>query len=320
MITIAIPLYNGEKYIRDTLHSIIRQTIGVATVIIIDDASTDKSFEIINEIKSQENVTNFQYVKNEINIGYLQNWNKCFNLCATKYLIILHQDDVLKTNAVHGLFNFLSSHPDVALVGGGEDFIDEYGQIIVTRKPGNTRLYNTGEIYEFVTNQNSYIACSSVMFDMEKVQNVGYFDTDVIGADELYWPKVLMKYPIAILGESLIFRRIHPEQTEYKDFILLEKQSLEIHRKFYRILEYEQREQYKISLKLFLDYKFASGWIGIVATNVAKQGYFFISIKYIIRAIRINPSIIFHFPKMWKSFAKMLVYLFRFYVKKINHL
>ena len=203
----------------------------------------------------------------------------------------------------------MQSNPDIALAGGYEDFIDVNGDLKVIKKPKSTRIYQIGEIYEFVKRHGSYIACSSVIFDMDKINKVGYFDTDVIATDELYWPKVLSKYPIVVLGESLIYRRSHKDQTEYAHFVEYEKEAMTIYEKFKRIADYEKRTDFGKKILRLLQFKFSKAWIGIAA-NVAKQGYKIIPFKYIGRAILINPAIILHFPKMWKSFVKMGLFLF----------
>lgn len=306
-ITLAIPVYNGAKFIEKAVYSVIKQTIVINKIIIVDDASNDNTPELVKDIKKKFPSRDIQYFKNNQNLGYPANWNRCFNLCKTIYLVILHQDDELIENAVEKQLYFFQNHPEVALVGGLEDFIDINGNVIKRNKRKQTRIYQKGQIYEFVTETGSYIPCSSVMFDMEKIIQVGYFDEDVIATDELYWPKILTKYPIAILGESLIYRRSHPGQTEYGDFVRYEEDAVEIYKKFNRIIDYEQRPELKGKVEKFLQYKFSRSWIGIAA-NVAKQGYRWIAVKYIFRAIRIKPSIIFYFPKMWKTFAKMLIF------------
>lgn len=310
MITVAIPVYNGEKFIEEAIKSVSDQTYPVREVIISDDCSMDASFYIIKSSQYKFSNLNLTYFKNSNNIGYAENWNRCFKYCKSKYLMILHQDDILKKHTVEILYNFLNANPDIALAGGYEDFINERGNIIKFKeKPDVTKIYTKGQIFEFVKNHNSYIACSSVMFDMEKINRVGYFDTDVIATDELYWPKVLSKYSIAILGESLIYRRSHPNQTEYNHFIKYEKEALKIYEKFKRVANYEERLFYKKKILNLLKWKFSKAWIGIAA-NVAKQGYKTIPFKYVRRAILINPLIIFYFPKMWKSFVKIIVFIF----------
>ena len=317
-VSVAIPIYNGAKFLERAINSVLNQSKKVHDIIIVDDASTDNSSEVIQSIKSKNPQTDIKYYRNETNIGYSANWNKCFEYCKTKYLLILHQDDMLKTNAFETLYNFLQINPDYAIVGAYEEYINENDEIISSKKLLKTRYYEKGQVYEFVVNHGSYIACSSVMFDMEKIKKVGYFDEDVIATDELYWPKVLTKYPIAILGEKLIFRGIHKNQTEYAHFVQYEKDAFDIYKKFQRIIVYESREPYKKKLAKFLKLKFSKGWISIIAVGLAKQGYKIIPIKYIYRAVKLNPAIIFYFPKMWKSFGKLIVFLIGFKNKNIS--
>jgi len=305
LVTVAIPAYNGARYLESAVQSVINQDYPVSEIFIVDDNSTDNTYETVEKLKIEINNQNINYYKNIENIGYPKNWNRCFELCKTRFLIILHQDDELKKHCISKQLNFFEKRETIALVGGLEDGIDSEGRLIKNQAKRETKIFEKGKIFEFVTQTGSYIPCSSVMFDMEKIRKVGYFDEDVIATDELYWPKVLAKYPIAVLGESLINRRAHPDQTEYGDFIRFEKEALNIYRKFQRIMDYEEREEYKKKIKAFLAFKFSRSWVGHIAPNVAKRGKRWLAIKYIGKAIKIKPTIIFYFPRLWKSFIKM---------------
>lgn len=307
MVTVAIPVFNGENFLESAVLSVIQQSHPVNTIIICDDASTDNSRLVIKSLQKQFSDKLIKYYCNPSNIGYPSNWNKCFEYCETKYLLILHQDDMLKPFTVKRLFEFLENNPEFALVAGYEDFIDAEGKMIKINIPRDNKFYKKGEIFEFVTNHGSYIACSSVMFNMEKIRKVGFFDEDTIATDELYWPKVLAQYPIAVLGEILIDRRSHKDQTEYGDFIKYEKDAVEIYKKFKRIADYEKRSKLKKKILKYLKYKFSKGWIGIAA-HVAKRGHRIIAMKYIARSIYINPLIIFYLPRMWKTIGKIFVF------------
>jgi len=308
-VTVAIPVYNGARFLASAVQSIIRQDYPVSKIIIIDDYSTDNTDEIVEKLKKELNNQKIIYFKNNENIGYPKNWNRCFEICKTRFLIILHQDDELKKHCISAQLNFFEKHETIALVGGLEDGIDSEGRLIKKQEKRETKIFEKGKIFEFVTQTGSYIPCSSVMFDMEKIRKVGYFDEDVIATDELYWPKVLAKYPIAIVGESLINRRAHPDQTEYGDFIRYEKEALNIYNKFQRIIDYEEREEYKKKIKTFLAFKFARSYIGIIAPNIAERGHRWLAIKYIGKAIKIKPTIVFYFPRLWKSFVKLIYYI-----------
>ena len=316
MVTVAIPTYNGEKFIEYALKSVLDLSYPVQDIIIMDDASEDRTIQIIQKIQVQFPQKNVRYFINHQNMGYPINWNKCFEYCTTDYLLILHQDDMLKKNIIHKYLDFFNHHAEIALVGSQEDYINENGKSINKKDTIPNQIYAKNEIYEFVSQTGSYIPCSSVMFNMRKIRKVGFFDTDVIATDELYWPRVLTEYSIAVLGESLIYRRIHPGQTANGDFIKYDKKAIEFYEKFFRMIDYETRPKYQKRLTSFLKYKFSSSYIRCIAVSVAKNGERYIAIKYIGRAIRIYPQIILEFPKMLRSFARILTYFFDFRKQK----
>ncbi|MGK9369485.1 glycosyltransferase family 2 protein [Melioribacter sp. Ez-97] len=291
MVTVAIPVYNGKKFIRNAIDSILKQRNLVKSIFVIDDASNDGIDDIIKEYQSKTEI--IEYYKNPTNLGYPKNWNNCFYHCKTKYLIILHQDDELTLNSIEKLINFIQNHPDVALVGGLEDFIDEKGRLISKSHTKETKIFQKGQIYEFVKETGSYIPCSSVMFDMEKIRNVGFFDENYLATDELFWPKVLTKFPIAILGESLILRRIHPEQTEYSDFANKFDKIIEAAKEQYHIASYEENLfQRRKTLKI-LQEKASRNCIRIAYKVFKTQKDFYTALRYLKVAWKEYPKIFF---------------------------
>lgn len=309
MITVAIPTYNGSAFLEQTVESVILQTLEVEGILIIDDASEDNTVKKAREIIEKYSNSKMSLFINEKNIGYQANWNRCFDLCKTKYLVILHQDDMLKRNSCERLVTFHKDHPALALAGGHEEFCNELGAPLKQKTTFKSeRIFAKGQIYEFINETGSYIACSSVMFNMEKIKEVGGFEVDVSGTDELYWPRVLTKYPIAVLGSRLILRRIHPEQAEYRSFISDEKDAIKIFQRFKKLVLLEERIQYRRKILHYLRKKFFVGYIGIIATSLAKQGYTGLSIKYFFKAFRIYPAGFYLLPVLWKSTLKIVYF------------
>jgi glycosyltransferase involved in cell wall biosynthesis len=302
MITVAIPAYNGENYLRDAVLSIINQTKEVETILIIDDASKDNTQKIIYEIKNLYYNYNIKSFRNDNNLGYQKNWNKCFEYCKTKYLVVLHQDDMLVNNSIEKQLLFMQNNPSVALVGGKETYV--YGVSKITSSPkvvSNNKIYKKGEIYEFVLNEGSYIPCSSVIFNMEKINKIGYFATDVLGTDELYWPGVLSKFPIAILGESLIYRRIHPGQTinidaveKFNDIIAGANRQLQI------IPYYDSRVELRPKIIKSLRLKFSRNSMNVFESFINVESRRNIALKYFVQAFKFYPFI-FTTKSFWKS-------------------
>lgn len=211
-VTVAIPVYNGERYIPDALQSIILQTREVDHILVCDNQSTDNTVSIVKKFIKDYPEKSIQLHQNKKNIGVHNNFNKCMELCSTDYLLILGSDDKLKTDAIKKLAGFLNENPEYGLVGGHVDFIDEYGKLMGETSEKNTLLFKKGQILEYIEKTNLFIQHSTVMLHMQHTRKVGYWDVRFIGCDERYYAAVLRQFPIARLGNSLVYQRLHKEQ------------------------------------------------------------------------------------------------------------
>jgi len=309
LITVAIPAFNGTAFIVQAVESIISQTIKVEHILIIDDASEDNTVKKVREIIKNYSLNKIDLVVNNKNVGYQGNWNRCFELCKTNYLVILHQDDMMMVDCCEKQLKFLNENKELALVGGREIQCNEVEvPIYYNNNIENDRIYNKGQIYEFITERSSYIPCSSVMFNMNLIKEVGGFEQGISGADELYWPKVLMVHPIGILGSDLILRRMHEGQAEYDSFINDERRALQIYKRFTKLSLLEERIEYRKRILIFLKKKFFIGYIAGIAPFLAKHGFIRLSLRYLVKAFRVYPAGSFILPTLWKSIIKILYY------------
>ena len=92
LVSVAIATYNGEKYIKEQIESILNQTYKNIEIIICDDNSTDNTIGIINEYFSKYN--NIKYFVNKNNLGLNNNFAKAIKLCTGEYIAISDQDDI----------------------------------------------------------------------------------------------------------------------------------------------------------------------------------------------------------------------------------
>jgi len=215
-VTVAIPVYNGEDFIGETLKSIIAQTRKVDHVLICDNQSTDNTLQIVNKIKNEHPDIEFQIHKNEENLGHRKNFNKCMELCNSDYLLILSCDDILRPHTIEKEIKCFKENPKVALVAGKYDMIDENGTFIGNNRkvdnPEDTVVFKKGEILEFIKKTASWVPQSMVLMKMKYIRQIGMFDDRYLGFDELYWPKVLQRFSFVILGEVMLDIRLHQKQ------------------------------------------------------------------------------------------------------------
>ena len=146
-VSILIPTYNREKIILETLSSAVRQTYKNTEVIVVDNKSTDNSYEIIKEFaKSYPNVRAYQ---NEKNIGPVRNWRRCLDYALGEYAKILWSDDLIAPDFIEKTLPYLEDHEDVGFVfTGTEIFNDDKGQRDRAYFIGETGIYDTGKYIE----------------------------------------------------------------------------------------------------------------------------------------------------------------------------
>ena len=122
MISIAMATYNGEKYLREQLDSILAQTIQDFELIVCDDCSTDSTARILREY--ERNDSRIKIFVNEENLGFKKNFEKVIGLCSGDYIALSDQDDIWLPEHLEILKNKIG---DKLLICGDDVVIDENG-------------------------------------------------------------------------------------------------------------------------------------------------------------------------------------------------
>jgi len=159
---------------------------------------------------------------------------------------------------------------------------------------------NTVTLEDSDSTNGTYIPCSSVMFDMDKINEVGYFETNILATDELFWPKILHKYPIAILGEGIMFRRNHPSQAEWSDFNNKPKEIVSAHKHFLKLENYENRIEYKKKIRKLINKKSTKNLLGISASVIRYYRNDKLAFWYIKQALKLDTVLPLKTNLFWK--------------------
>lgn len=125
MITTVIPVYNGERFLRETVESLLNQTRPPDRVIFLDNCSTDGTRDIFEEYKRP----GFEWRQNERNLGQIGNLNKAHEFATeTDYLHVLTDDDPIVPRFYEKMVGALASAPAPAMAFGAFEVIDDAGQ------------------------------------------------------------------------------------------------------------------------------------------------------------------------------------------------
>jgi len=108
IISVAMCTYNGEKYIRAQLESILSQTYQSFEIIIVDDCSADNTYKILEEFAKKD--ARIKCYRNDTNLGFNQNFQKAVSLALGNYIAISDQDDVWKPEKLEVLLEHIGNN------------------------------------------------------------------------------------------------------------------------------------------------------------------------------------------------------------------
>lgn len=124
-VTVLMPVYNGEKYLRKAMESILRQTYTDFEFLIINDGSTDRSVEIIESYQDSR----IRLIHNEKNIKLIATLNKGIELALGEYIARMDCDDISLPDRLAKQVAFMDTHPEIGVCGTWAKVIDENGNV-----------------------------------------------------------------------------------------------------------------------------------------------------------------------------------------------
>jgi glycosyltransferase involved in cell wall biosynthesis len=125
VVSLGMPVYNGDAYLREALDSLVGQTFADLDIIITDNASTDGTEEICRDFASRD--ARVRYHRLPKNIGAAPNFNHVFALSGSRYFKWCAHDDLISPNYVERCVAALEARPDAVLAFGRTEVIDEGG-------------------------------------------------------------------------------------------------------------------------------------------------------------------------------------------------
>ena len=202
MVSVIIPNYNSEKYLKDTLDSVIRQTYKDLEIIVIDDCSTDNWEEVIGQFSDER----IKVIKNEKNIGVSKTRNVGIENSNGEYIAFLDSDDVWEETKIEKQLNALEEN-DAVLVYTAVKYIEENGTPV---KSGFVYQVKNDISYKDLLKQN-VIACSSVLIKADVMKRY-MFEKSSLHEDYIAWLKMLKANEKFFgLNEALLMYRLRDD-------------------------------------------------------------------------------------------------------------
>jgi glycosyltransferase involved in cell wall biosynthesis len=133
-ISIILPVYNGQTFITDSVNSVLQQKYTDFEFLIIDDCSTDGSWEYLNSL----NDNRISLFRNEKNKGLFYNLNYLIKKSTSPIIKIWSQDDIMYENCIEEVITFHKKYPSIGFSYSNRDYIDSKGALIEINKIDNT--------------------------------------------------------------------------------------------------------------------------------------------------------------------------------------
>lgn len=128
LVSIILPVYNAETYLKDCIDSIVGQTYKNWELLLINDGSTDNSEQVI--LPFLKSGLAIKYIKQKTNSGIACCLNLAISQSEGKYIARMDADDLMVPVRLEHQVTYMEEHPDVGVLGSAVEFIDEKGNTI----------------------------------------------------------------------------------------------------------------------------------------------------------------------------------------------
>lgn len=201
LVSVILPVYNAEEYIRDCLQSLVNQTYANLEIIVINDGSTDNSEIIIRDFLNDPRLI---FISRP-NQGLVYSLNEGINLASGKYIARMDADDICNLSRICTQVDFFKRNPNYGLLGTRVKLINKDGNVIgKCFRPKYDKRIRTYSLY------GSPFAHPTVMFNLNVIpkDKLIYKDSCYPVEDLNLWLELISDYKCANLEDRLLYYRI----------------------------------------------------------------------------------------------------------------
>lgn len=128
LVSVCIPAYNNADTILETIQSVLTQTYQNLELIVVDDRSTDDTYQVVKTFAKQAGDDRLHLYQNEKNLGMAGNWNHCMELCKGDFIKLLCADDLIHETLLAREVEIMERYPEANLVQTDTRFVDMHGK------------------------------------------------------------------------------------------------------------------------------------------------------------------------------------------------
>lgn len=227
-ISVLTPVYNAENYIVESVESILNQSFKDFEYILLDDASTDNTPQIIKTLALKD--SRIKFITNEKNLYIAGNRNKALSLATGEYIVWQDADDISLLSRLEKQYEFMEKHLDVGICGSYLEFFSQEEGTTGVREYATSDKELRSKIFRY-----SPVAQPSAIIRKSVLDKVGDYDLSMPPAEDLDMSfRIGMVSKFANIPEVLVKYREHPSSATFKKLRTIEKHTLRARFKYFK--------------------------------------------------------------------------------------
>ncbi|MDD5449061.1 MAG: glycosyltransferase [Candidatus Omnitrophica bacterium] len=223
LVSVVMPVYNCEKYVGQALESVLSQKFEDFEIIIINDASIDRSEEVVRSYRDPRVV----FITNKERNGVTRSMNKAIRLSKAKYIVRMDGDDVCLPDRLSAQIQFMEKNQEVAVAGSWAQIIDK------DNKHKGILRYPTAPSFLHLLCSNLLnwpcIGHPTTIMRREIIDNIGlYNEKYLVCEDYELWLRIARRCSIRNIQRVLLSYRSHSESSSWREKELMKKEKADI--------------------------------------------------------------------------------------------
>lgn len=258
LVSVVMSIYNTERYLAQSIKSILSQTLVNFELIIVNNGSTDKTSQMLNKFKKKDK--RIILINNSVKLRIGESLNNAINHARSTIIARMDPDDISLTNRLEVQYTFMKNNPDVTILGNDIIIIDEHGKVTGKR----TYPTSSKELKKTLFRYSSF-AHPTVMFKKQAFKKVGGYNPDKHPCEDIdLWFRLgkdhkFASIPIFLLKYRVLINSGSHQNLTHTEFLGL-KIKIEAIRKYgYRPVLYDV---------IYVILQFATLWFMPFATRI----------------------------------------------------
>ena len=227
LVSICIPTYNGFQYLEACLDSVLSQSYSDFEVVIVDDQSSDNTWDLLNQYAAQD--FRIRLFRNELNLGLVGNWNRCLELAQGEWIKFVFQDDWITSNCIERMTSASVNSQSLLTVCRREFVFEGLSDSLITLYQKYNNEFSPAGVFQDKHQITADEFCNRVLqhqtmnflgeptamlIHRDAVSRFGKFNPDLIQfCDFEYWVRIGINTGIFYVPETLAYFRVHSNST-----------------------------------------------------------------------------------------------------------